>query len=176
MGRGRYSGGAGRVALCAVMASFSLLGLYVSCAAPGGRLGLVAASGLLVAGAVVTAGPAAGAFCYAATGLLALLLLPAKENALLYLLFFGLYPLLKYWIERLGRLPPEIALKLVFFNISLTALQVTARAALLSGLPAVMEQMWALYLFGNLAFIAYDFGFSRCIAFYAARVDRALRR
>ena len=38
------------------------------------------------------------------------------------MLFFGLYPLVKYSIERIRRLPLELVLKLAFFNGMLSVL------------------------------------------------------
>lgn len=172
----RYGKGAGRVALVGVLTALSLIFLYLASVLPTGRLGVVALAGLLPAGAVVSAGLPAGAFCYAATGILGLLLSPDKGNALLYLVFFGLYPLAKCLIERSRRLPLEILLKLAFFNVSLTICWFSLRAALLSGLPGLFQQLWALYLLGNAVFLIYDFGFTKLIAFYAARVDKAVRR
>lgn len=176
MDRRGNAGGAGRAALVGVLTALSLTVLYLAALAPTGRLGLVALAGLVPAAAVVSSGLSAGAFCYAATGILGALLSPDKGSALLYLAFFGLYPLMKCLIERLRRLPLEWGCKLALFNGVFTACWFLLHDALLSGLPAVFEQLWAFYLLGNLAFVVYDLGFSRLIAFYAARVDKTVRR
>ena len=136
----------------------------------------MAIAGLMPAAAVVSANLPAGVFCYAATGILGLIVVPGVGNAALYLVFFGLYPLVKCVIERLRKLPVEWVCKLVFFNLALTACWFFLRAALLSGLPAYFEQLWVLYLTGNVVFVIYDFGFSKLIALYAARIDKAVRR
>ena len=52
----------------------------------------------------------------------------------------------------------------------------TVRDVLLAGLPAVFEQLWVLYLGGNIVFLIYDYGFSKLVMFYAARIDKAIRR
>ena len=173
---GRYGKGAGRVALAGVLTALSLVSLYLASMAPTGRLGVVALAGLVPAAAVVSGGLPAGFFCYAATGILGFLLSPMKENALLYLIFFGLYPMLKCLIERLRKLPLEWACKLAVFNLALTVFWFTLRAVLLAGLPAFMEQLWALYLVGNVVFVIYDYGFSKLISFYVQRIDKAVRK
>lgn len=167
---------AGRVALAALLAALSLGILYSACVAPAGRLGLVAVAGLMPAAAVISAGPRAGGLCYGGTGLLALFLLPDKGNALLYLLLFGLYPLVKYGIERLRRLVLELVLKLVFFNGVLTLLWCALRPVLLSAVPVPEGMAWLLYLGGSIVFLCYDFGFTKLIGFYVQRVDRPLRK
>lgn len=125
----RGSRGVYRVALTAVLAAVSLILLYLSTLLPTGRMGIVALAGLTPAAAVVSSGVGAGVLCYAGTGILALILLPDKGGALLYLLFFGLYPIVKYAVERLRRLPLELFLKLVFFNGVLTVFWFGLRAS-----------------------------------------------
>ena len=90
MARSGAGKSAGRAALVGVLSALSLVFLYASALVPTGQMGVVAVAGLLVAAAVVSGGLSAGFLCYGATGLLGLLLLPDKANALLYLLFFGL--------------------------------------------------------------------------------------
>lgn len=173
----RQAGGAYRVALVGVLAALSLVFLLLSAFVPSGRLGLVAVAGVIPAGAVVSAGLASGFLCYGVTGLLGLLLLPVKSNALLYLLFFGLYPMIKSLIEGVRRLPLELLLKLAFFNLILTVFWFGLSGVFLPFLPAVLRgSAWAVYAAGNVVFLIYDFGFSKLIAFYIQRIDRVLRK
>ncbi len=172
----RRSRGAYRVALTAVLAALSLILLYLSVLSPTGRMGLVALAGLIPAAAVVSSGVGAGVLCYAGTGILALILLPDKGNALLYLLFFGVYPIVKYAVERLRRLPLELLLKLAFFNGMLTVFWFGLRAVLLSALPEAGQALWLVYAGGNVVFLLYDFGFSQVISFYSRRIDRVLQK
>ena len=95
---------------------------------------------------------------------------------MLYLIFFGLYPLVKWAAERLRKLPLELVVKLAFFNVALTVLWFGLRGIFLWGIPQAEELGWLLYPFGNVVFLVYDYGFSKLIAFYVARVDRPMRR
>jgi hypothetical protein len=161
------------VALGGVLAALSLLLLFLACLMPTGRMGMVAVAGLVPAAGVVSGGLAAGFLCYGATGLLGLLLLPDKGCALLYVVFFGLYPMVKSAIERLRRLPLELLLKLLFFNAVLTVLFLGFSALLLPLLPERLQGTLMIYLAGNAAFLLYDYGFSKLIAYYAARLRGA---
>ena len=167
---------AGRVALTAVLGALSLIFLYIASMAPTGQLGLVAVAGLFPAAAVISGGIAAGILCYAGSGLLALLLIVDKGAALLYLLFFGLYPLAKYEIERLRKLPLELFCKLIFFNLVLLLFWFLFDSILLAGLPAFLQSFWPVWAVGNVVFLCYDYGFSKLIGFYRIRIDRAVRR
>lgn len=167
---------AGELALCAMLTALSLVVLTIATTAPSGRLGLTAVAGLFPAAAVVSYGLPAGLLCYAGTSLLALLLLADKTIALLYLLFLGLYPMVKGAVERLRRLPLELALKMGFFNLMYTVV--------LRGFSGLMAEYFFLadkalpvvYFAGNVVFLIYDFGFSKVIGFYRQRVEKVLRK
>jgi len=172
-----FSHGAGRVALDALFTSLAYITLFLSAVLPTGRIGLAAAAGLFPAGAVISGGGlAAGCLCYAAIGILALLLIPSKDSAVLFLLFFGIYPLLKHLVERIGKRPLEWACKLLICNAALLVFWFLFRTALLSQLPSEFEAPLIFYLAGNIAFVFYDMGFSGLISFYVRRVHNAVFR
>jgi len=172
----RSNQSASRVALGGVLAALSLLLLYLSAMMPSGRIGMVAVAGLVPAAAVVSGGLATGFLCYGATAVLALLLVPDKGCALLYAIFFGLYPMIKGLIERLRKLPLELGLKLVFFNVILAILLGGFSALLFPLLPELMRNTLPLFLLGNAVFLIYDYGFSKLITYYAARIRGAARK
>ena len=164
------------MALVGVLAALSLVLLLLAAVSPSGRMGIVAVAGLVNAAAVISGGLHAGLLCWAVAGILGLILSPDKGNVLLYLVFFGLYPMVKSLIEQLRKAPLEWLCKLAFFNVVLTFCWFVLRDVLLAGLPAVFEQLWVLYVGVNVVFLIYDYGFSKLVMFYAARIDKAIRR
>lgn len=171
------SGGSKRIAKTAILSAFSLVLLYGTSVVPMGRLGLVALAGLVPAAAIISGGGVwSGLFCYGVTGLLGMLIVPNKGNAVLYLLFFGLYPVVKWWAERRNSRVLEYLCKLAFFDLVLTVFWFGLRGILTPFLPNVLDQNWMVYLAGNLIFMLYDFGFSQVITFYMARIERVLRK
>ena len=166
---------AAQVAYPAILGALAVILVYLACAAPTGRWGIVAAAGLLPAAAVISVGLKAGALCWAGASVLALLLAPDKFCALLFASLFGPYPLVKSLTERPRKKPLEYMGKLAFFNAVFTALFLTMGAAMLSSLPeALGSSVWVLYLAANVVFLLYDFGFSRLIGFYLARIHRTV--
>ena len=161
----RYSySGSRRVAAGGVLAAGSLALLWLACVAPSGRLGLAAVAGLFPVASVLTAGKAAGYLCWAASGILGLILMPDKGIALIYLVFFGLYPVVKGQIESLRRQALEWLLKLACFNGVLTLLLLAFRPLFLPALPQWLSEGFVpLYLVGNVVFVIYDIGLSRLI-------------
>lgn len=172
----RFSKGASRTALGGVLAALSLLLLYLATLMPTGRIGMVAVAGLVPAAGVVSGGLAVGFLCYGAAGLLALLLLPDKGCALLYAIFFGLYPMVKSAIERVRKLPLELLLKLAFFNVVLAILLFGFSSILFPFLPEFLHSPLPIFLVGNVVFLLYDFGFSKLITYYATRIRPATRK
>ncbi|WP_297208890.1 hypothetical protein [uncultured Flavonifractor sp.] len=174
---GKRTGATAHVtALVGILTALSLLFLYLSAVSPGAKLGLTAVAGLFPAGAVISSGLRAGFFCYGATGLLGLLLLPGKGNVILYLLFFGLWPMLKSLLEHLPGRVLEWACKLAVFYAILCLFWFGLRELLLPFLPPLLNRNWMVFAGGGVAFVIYDVGFSKLIGFYEARVDRVLRK
>ena len=167
---------ASRVATGGVFAALSLLLLYGATLLPSGRIGMVAVAGLVPAAAVISGGVGAGFLCYGATALLGLLLLPDKGCALLYALFFGLFPMVKYAVERLRKLPVELMLKLAFFNLILVIFLFVFSTLLFPLLPELMRTPLPLFGIGNVVFLIYDYGFSKLITYYASRIRKAKRK
>lgn len=171
----RSSGSAAKVAVPAIMAALSVVISYLGAIAPSGSWGIIAVAGLMPVAVVISLGIKAGFATWAAAAILDFVLLPTKFCAMLYAVLFGLYPLIKALIERLRRRPLEYLLKLVFFNLALSLLYFVMRAAVLDSLPSVFSRLEILYLAGNIVFLVYDFGLSKLIGFYIARVHRAVK-
>lgn len=160
-----------QVALGGVLAAGSLAVLWLACVAPSGQLGVTAVAGLFPVGAVLSAGRGAGLMCWGAASVLGLLLLPDKGVALMYLLFFGLYPVVKSCLERQRGRGLEWAGKLAFFNAALSLLWFAFQGLFLPSLPEWMSaRIWVLYGAGNVIFLAYDVALSRLIGGLAARL------
>jgi len=104
-----------------------------------------------------------------------MIFIPDKFSALLYGVLFGLYPMIKSLIERFRHLALSYVLKLVFFNATFSVVYTVMREAVFDSVPSVLNVGWLIYLAGNVVFLIYDFGFSRLIAFYIARIGRAVK-
>ena len=163
------------VAVPAILGALSLVLVYVASIVPSGSWGVVAVAGLIPAAAVISVSMRSGVLCWAGVSILAFILVPGKFCALLYTVLFGLYPIVKAFLERLRKKSVEYFLKLVFFNAAFTMIYLIMKAAVLGSLPAALSVVWLLYLVGNIVFLIYDFGMSKLIALYITRIDRVMR-
>ena len=176
----RHKLGPRHIALVGLLSAVALVFLFIAGVIPSGWTGVTAVAGLAVGVAISAAGYLSGLFCYLVSGLLALLLVPAKQVAVLYLCLFGIYPLIKSKLERLKVRALEYVLKLVYFNLVLVALYHLAFALVFArigeGLNPAMPLLPLLMLAGSVIFLLYDFAFSRVMSLLQARLVPLLRR
>ena len=168
-------GKARKIVYPAVFGALALVLLYVGMMAPSGKWGIVAAAGLLPCAVILSVGVRAGLLCWSGVTILAFLTLPDKFIALLFGVLFGLYPIVKALIESLRKLALEYILKLAFFNLSFSVVYVVMKGAVLSALPVQIHRIWLLYLVGNIVFFLYDYGVSKLISLYMARIHKYSR-
>ena len=147
---------------------------------PSGWTALAAVAGLAVAVAVSSAGYVSAILCYVVSGLLALILIPAKHVAILYVSLFGIYPLLKSLFERLKWRVLEYVLKLAFFNLVLGLLYLLGYQLFFQSTVAAWSYplpfLPVLCVVGSVIFLAYDYAFSKVMALLQARVIPQIRR
>jgi len=131
---------------------------------------------LLVAFACVEIGAPYTWLIWLVTSLATFLIPTGKSLWLLYLLIFGIYPILKGLIERTPR-PLWYALKLVFINVILAAL--TFAYELIFSVPLVPIEnkivVLCVYLVMNVAFIVYDMFITAMIRVYFLRFRNRIK-
>ena len=188
---GRRGLSAYHMALGGILLALCIAGVFMSSIVPGAEMTL-----LLVASAGIfifcrEAGAAGGGVLYAAACGLSFILVPNKLAVLPLALVFGLYPVLKYLLEKaagnpqglLQKMPAGAAKNKVLCLLGKTVYYVLAGAlavtvfrgvffgeAELSFLPAVSEWPAALLLAaGWVVFIAYDVILTACVIWYEKR-------
>ena len=112
-----------------------------------------------------------------ATSLVTALIAPAGSTWPLYLLMFGVFPILKGYVERMNPIL-WLPLKLVFCNISLVLVALICELVLglplfgdeaVLGVPAELLRI-PLWIFFNLAFLLYDYFLTVMARFYLTRL------
>lgn len=127
-----------------------------------------AVAGLLIISVFAQCGTLYAFLTFAVSGFLSFFI-SDKTSWLLFVCFFGFYPILKPIIEKMKKPIIEWALKLLVFNISALIcylLEILIISLKLS--PLLLAGVWAL---GNIAFVLYDIAVSRVAAFYYIRLD-----
>ena len=111
---------------------------------------------------------------YFATSALALLLL-FSFVALEYLLFGGIYPILKYYFERLPR-RLSLVPKLLFFNFVAVGALILGKRLFGLELSLSRELLIPLWLLANLTFLIYDLLMTQMILRYTVQIRARIKR
>ena len=168
-----------KVALCGVLCGLAVVVLLL-----GGLFSLAVYCAPLLAMAVLLPvleeyGPGTAGAAYGAVAILALLLVPDRETALVYV-FFGWYPLLRPRIAALPSLPVRLVCRLGVCGLSMFLLYgVTIR---LLGLTAVTEELgggWltaALAVMGCALFLLLDLALGRLTVLWRRKLRRRFFR
>ncbi|MEG2571197.1 MAG: hypothetical protein RSA70_07160, partial [Clostridia bacterium] len=105
-----------KTALGAVLCAFTLVLLYLGSIFQVMSLSLIAIAGLLPTVLIIESGLGSGALMYVASSILAILLVPDKQVAILYIVLFGSYPFIKYGAERVKPMILTWLIKIVASN------------------------------------------------------------
>ena len=156
-----------RMAYGGILTGVSVALLLTASASPWSGWAFCISAGMVAAIPLAHRQVRLGLLVFAATGILSALIVPSKRFVTAYVLFFGLYPLVKYGIEQLRCLPLEWACKLAFAGLWAVIVLYLVRLGLLPlggrvfGLPHRL--LFAAALAG---FAGYDIIFSRIIALF----------
>lgn len=162
-----------RVTLTAMLAALSVTFLYAGGILEVLEISAVAVTSLFVLFALREMGLLHALSLYAATSFLAFLLV-RPSLVLLYLLFGGLYPLLKFPFER-HRRPLPLLFKLLYLNVIITAMELVT--VFVFTLP--FEGWWLLlflYALANPTFLLFDRLLDRLLILYEARLRPRIAR
>ena len=159
-------------ALCLVMMLGTVLVPFATYAAP-------ALAGIALIPIALELGLPVAGITYAAVALLSLLMVPDREAALMFIAFFGYYPVLKFKLDRIKLRLLRMLLKLTVFNASILAGYFVI--IYLFGLYYLMDELtdgfgWLLLAVGNLCFPVYELALRNITALYLFRIRKPIFR
>jgi len=160
-----------RIAFCGIMAALTLVLLYLGSMTVL-DLSAVILCALLTMLVVVECGKRAAWITIAAAGVLALLIVPYKTLAVLYIFMGGIYPILKAIFERLR---PVFAwlFKLSFLDSMLLAVIALSKLVFTAEEP-FFDFSWLVLLFATVFFVVFDLALTSCITLYITKLRRRL--
>lgn len=131
-----------------------------------------ALAGMVLIVVVIENGYSTAWMVYAAVGFLSIFICPDKEAAMLFVGFFGFYPILKGKLEKIRRRLLEYVVKFVVFNVAMIANYMVI--IYLFGIQDVLEEVgpigkysvFLLLALGNVVFFVYDVALSKIIMAY----------
>lgn len=169
-----------KVAFCGVLAALSTVVMFLTGVIPTATIALPALAGCFLIPVVAELGKRWGLGVYLVCAALSFLLAPDREAALIYVLFFGYYPVL---LPVLGRIRSKAlcwAAKLAVFNAAVVL--ETALSIYVLGIP--WESIGflgkatapALLVLANVMLLLYDRALNGLIVLYLRRFHDQVRR
>ncbi len=163
-----------KIAFTGIFTGVAVVLLYMSAIMPTGKLTLYFLASLPVAFALVEFGTGAGIALYFSACVLSALVTGNIYGIVPFMLFFGHYPIFKYFIEKGRKAVAEVLLKLAVFNISGILWYLLFKSLFMAALPLHFTQssvlMAGFIAALQLVFFIYDYVFSKLLFYYESRL------
>ena len=169
-----------KVSLGGIVAALSIVLMFLTSVLPFGTYAFPLISGVLLCVIVIEINYPWAFATWFAVSELSFLVLADKEAALYYAAFFGIYPIIKSFIERLRSKVLQYLIKYAFFNVCMVAafyigiflLSIPKESFYLFGLYLP----WVFLIIGNLFFILYDICVTRLVTIYLIKWQKKTRK
>lgn len=149
-----------KVALCGVLSALSLVFMMLTSVIPVGTYALPVMAGILFVSIVIEFNAKWALAVYFTVSVLSFLLSGDKEAVLYFIMFFGFYPILKSYIERINKKAFQLVLKYALFNVCMVSAFFIG--IYLLGVPIEEFEIFGyniplvFLLIGNIMFFLYD--------------------
>lgn len=172
-----------RIALGGMFSALCLVLMFMTGMIPFATYAIPAAAGVMLLPVMEEVGTQTAVLVYVAVSVLSVFIVPDREAAMMFVAFFGYYPILKQYLDRIPLRLPRVACKLAIFNAMIIAGYYMI--IVLLGMPDIAADMGdfgkysaaVLLGCGNLVFIIYDFALVKYYRLYVGWFKpRFLRR
>lgn len=163
-----------KIAYLGVLLALNQVFIFLSSIIKTNTLALFSIAALMVGIVIVEFGVKNGALFYIASSILGFFLTTSQLEVVTYILFFGLYSIVKYAVEKVAfqmkqaRLF-EMTIKLLFFNLAAGIIYFILRGIV------NIQLYWWLIVIAEIAFIAYDYAFSILINYYIRKIQPKIK-
>ncbi len=161
-----------KIALGGICLALTVAFMFGGSIVPGVEMTLYAISSVFIAIMIIETGIKGGIGLYVAAVLLGLLIVPNKLGILPYACLFGLYGLVKYFIEKIRNPIGQVALKVIFFGAAVTAGLTAFQGMLLGNIELPDFPLAVLIIAGILFLLLYDLIYTLLIRIYRERFKR----
>ena len=168
-----------KIAFCGIATAISVVLMLF-----GGIIVLLAYIMPMLAGVLMlmvkkTFGTSAAWITYVSTSVLSFILVADRECMLMYVMFFGFYPIIKSTLEKIKSKPLEIILKLLIFNALMAVIQLVLVYVFLipfddGGVTAVFVLLYIVLL--NLLFVTYNLLLNKIFLIYQQKIEPRLKK
>ena len=158
-----------RLVISALMSALGVVFLYFGSLVEVMSISMAVIASVCVILAVTEFGGAYPWLIYAVTSTASILVLPRKEAAIAYILFFGFYPILKGRLEKKNKLLSWIFKELIF-NCALAIDLLLSSLLLTAGNAEPLPIFIAYIVLAEIAFPLYDLALQRVVLMYMRKI------
>lgn len=174
------------LALGGIMVALSTVILYLSGIVPVSTISILTVVSAIIPICIIRSSVKTALFVYIATSILAFFITPTINISLLYILFFGIYGIVKYYFEKSHNITIEILLKIIFFNISFLLgffiMEKILGINVILGMEQIVSRFYngsyqlisfiILWIIAQPIFLIYDYALTLIITFYIERIHK----
>ena len=161
-----------KISLGGVLASICILMMFITAVFPLLNFALPMFAGTLLAVVAIEISTSWGFVTYAAVAVLSVFVTPDKEASILFIMFFGYYPVFKSLIEKIKFKLTQYLIKFIVFNVAVIVsyyilIYVTGTLDFFEEFDYFGKYAAAiLILIGNAVFILYDYTVATIVTCY----------
>jgi len=157
--------------LSALLVSLTIVLLALNTILPISTISILTVTSAIIPIAIIKTSVRNSILIYISSSLLGLLLLP-KDIVILYIMFFGIYGLIKFFIEKLNNLYFEIPLKIIFSSLVLLVYYFVFNSFI--NLSNIDLPLYLIFIGANIAFLIYDYALTMLISYYIEKINNRL--
>lgn len=157
------------IALGGVLLALSLISIYVASFVPGFEITFYTISSVLVPIMIIESKVKGGWLLYLACSVMSLLILPNKIAAIPYIFFFGIYGIIKFYLEKIKQPVIQLVLKIFIFTIISVVAYKFFYSLFFEVITLRDSPPLVLLIIGEVFFIFYDMILSGVINYYYKR-------
>jgi hypothetical protein len=154
--------------------ALAVLAVFLATIIPTNRLSLYTLSSFFISVIIIESGVKTGYAFYAASSILALIIIPDKTGILPYVFFFGIYGMVKYYIEKLDKIIIEYILKFAWFNLCILVSVMLIKNFLMDSIK-INFPWYVLIILFEVIFLIYDYIYTLFIHYYRDKLKKMLR-
>lgn len=159
------------ITLSGILTGLTIVILYLNLLLPISTISILTLASLLIPIALIRGSMKSAILVYVSSSIIGLFILPLNIM-ILYILFFGIYGIVKFYIEKINKLPLEIFIKLIFFNIILLLSFFVFKAFIPIEITKLPIEIFLII--AEIVFLVFDYALTLLISFYLQRIHPKL--
>ena len=163
------------VALSGILIGICQILFYLIAVLPTSKLAFYSIISFSVAIIIIEAGIGKALVYYIANGVLAFIVIPDRLIIIPYVVFFGIYGVIKLYIEKINMVYIELALKYIYFNICLVLSYVFVKEFILESINIKGVPFIGVIVLLEIVFFVFDYVYTMLIGYYNEKLRKYIK-